>query len=64
MGYRLASLAQHITSSTFVENPANMMDYIVHSLYVTQASVVMLYSEVYVAFNQNAGDTSLSFENV
>ncbi|KRY51224.1 hypothetical protein T03_370 [Trichinella britovi] len=25
-------------------------------LYVTQASVVKLYSEVYVAFNQNAGD--------
>ncbi|KRZ91119.1 hypothetical protein T08_5622 [Trichinella sp. T8] len=35
-----------------------------HDLYVTQASVVKLYSEVYVAFNQNAGDTSLSFENV
>ncbi|KRY11867.1 hypothetical protein T12_12082 [Trichinella patagoniensis] len=69
MGYRLAFFAKNVTSSTFVENAANMMVLIsglhcTQDLYVTQASVVRLYSEVYVAFNQNAGDTSLSFENV
>ncbi|KRX66308.1 hypothetical protein T06_7042 [Trichinella sp. T6] len=76
MDYRLAFFAKnvcnaiffiaydeelHITSSTFVENAANMMVPIsglhcTQDLYVTQASVVKLYSEVYVAFNQNAGD--------
>ncbi|XP_003372298.1 hypothetical protein Tsp_10522 [Trichinella spiralis] len=39
-------------------------NYISHSLYVSQASLVKLYSEVHVAINQNAGDTSLLFENV
>ncbi|KRX15214.1 hypothetical protein T07_12101 [Trichinella nelsoni] len=59
----------NVTSSTFVENPVNMMVPI-SGLHCTQFvgypsfCILQLYSEVHVAINKNVGDTSLSFENV